>query len=187
VHGLLVTRSFGDLKARLPELGGTADGIINEPFMQVLDVDTSVVSSILVCSDGITDPLLPADRYSFSQKSKKNVLSQYLLERNRNKNLTQINKPGEIFKIRTGNVAKYAVGQAVQGMGPKKQSGVVLSVEPDVEGATTGGGKLRVEAETESVDDEACRHICELSCESSFWAKKNAGSDNSTVVYIHFE
>jgi hypothetical protein len=178
VHGLLVTRSFGDLKARLPELGGTADGIINEPFMQVLDVDTSVVSSIFVCADGKTDPQPP------SAKQSKNFMCQYLKQLRRNKNSTRMNKPGTIIKINTSNVGKYSVGQEVRALGLGKHSGTILSVEADSPGMDTGPGILSVEIKSETIEDEACRVICEAATSARYWEGKSTEADNATVVFV---
>jgi len=56
--GLLITRSFGDYNARLPELGGNPNGITNIPFVCELPLDKNV-HSILIASDGVTDALRP--------------------------------------------------------------------------------------------------------------------------------
>lgn len=56
--GLLITRSFGDYNARLPELGGNPNGITNIPYVHEFGLDLSL-EGVLLASDGVTDALRP--------------------------------------------------------------------------------------------------------------------------------
>mmetsp|Transcript_19224 Transcript_19224/g.18886 ORF Transcript_19224/g.18886 Transcript_19224/m.18886 type:complete len:370 (+) Transcript_19224:495-1604(+) len=53
---LSVSRSFGDIEAKLPKYGGNMKGIIATPEIRVFDVDDSMDYIILAC-DGIFDKL----------------------------------------------------------------------------------------------------------------------------------
>jgi hypothetical protein len=60
--------------------------------------------------------------------------SQYVDQQRLNENLL----------VQTSNVAKYHVGMQVTGMGGNTIAGIVLSIVPDVEGATQGPGRLTI-------------------------------------------
>jgi serine/threonine protein phosphatase PrpC len=179
VQGLLITRAFGDFKARLEELGGVPAGIINDPFVTTLDVSTNSISAILLCTDGITDPLPPT-------KGKNSAMKGTLQDhKERQRRTKQETNRENIIQISTSNIAQYSVGQGVQGVGKNKVSGTVLSVTPDMPKKDTGPGMLMVETIAESSEDEVCRNLCEFATESRHW-EGGGDADNATAVYISF-
>ena len=57
--GLLVTRSFGDLHAKLASLGGNARAFTSEPALVVRTLDAATDVGLLLMSDGVSDAMDP--------------------------------------------------------------------------------------------------------------------------------
>jgi hypothetical protein len=181
VSGLLVTRSFGDYRARLAELGGSPTGVTNEPYISVVNLQQPVRSGILICSDGVTDAVGKT-----ATAAKENLVRQYIMSAQESASSHQFMKTTytETAKMRTSNIGKYAIGQAVENLGADCVSGVISNLIPDVAGATSGPGKLEVTPTPPQVEDEISREICEIAVDPFFWKGGRSGADNTTALYV---